>query len=192
LLALNASVEAARAGEQGRGFAVVAGEVRNLAGRSATSAKEIKELIEESVGKVEEGSELVNRSGDTLTEIVASVKKVSVIVAEITAASEEQSIGIEEINKAITQMDSMTQQNAAMVEEVAAASESLGGEAADLESQMKFFTVGSTAGASRTAASRQDDRRSSERTWSKPAPTPARAEPPVLKAVGDVDNWEEF
>ena len=141
LLALNASVEAARAGEQGRGFAVVAGEVRNLAGRSATAAKEIKELIEDSANKVGEGSELVNQSGEALQEIVTSAKKVSDIVAEITAASDEQSTGIAEINTAITQMDEMTQQNAALVEQVAAASESMGEQASDLESQIKFFRI---------------------------------------------------
>ncbi|HWJ04960.1 MAG TPA: methyl-accepting chemotaxis protein, partial [Steroidobacteraceae bacterium] len=113
LLALNAAVEAARAGEQGRGFAVVASEVRNLAGRSATAAKEIKALIQDSVGKVEEGSKLVDQSGQTLAEIVQAVKKVTDIVAEIAAASQEQSSGIEQVNRAVMQMDEVTQQNAA-------------------------------------------------------------------------------
>ncbi len=125
LLALNAAVEAARAGEQGRGFAVVASEVRNLAGRSATAAKEIKALIQDSVGKVEDGSKLVDESGRTLEEIVQAVKKVTDIVAEIAAASQEQSSGIEQVNRAVMQMDEVTQQNAALVEEAAAAAEAI-------------------------------------------------------------------
>ncbi|MGA8706880.1 MAG: methyl-accepting chemotaxis protein [Steroidobacteraceae bacterium] len=125
LLALNAAVEAARAGEQGRGFAVVATEVRNLAGRSATAAKEIKALINDSVSKVDEGSKLVNESGAVLGEIVGAVKKVTDIVGEIAAASREQSSGIEQVNKAVMQMDSNTQQNAALVEQAAASSQAI-------------------------------------------------------------------
>ncbi|MEO5954592.1 MAG: methyl-accepting chemotaxis protein, partial [Nitrospiraceae bacterium] len=117
LLALNAAVEAARAGEHGRGFAVVAAEVRNLAQRSATAAKEIKGLINESIQRVTDGSELVDQSGKTLAEIVGSVKRVTDIIAEITAASQEQASGIDQVNKAIMQMDETTQQNAALVEE---------------------------------------------------------------------------
>jgi methyl-accepting chemotaxis protein len=125
LLALNAAVEAARAGEQGRGFAVVASEVRNLAGRSATAAKEIRALIQDSVVRVGEGSRLVNESGRTLTEIVAAVKKAADIVAEIAAASREQSSGVEQVNRAVSQMETVTQQNAALVEQAAASSESI-------------------------------------------------------------------
>jgi len=125
LLALNAAVEAARAGEQGRGFAVVATEVRNLAGRSATAAKEIKQLIEDSVANVADGARLVEQSGTTLEEIIASIKKVADIVGEISAASAEQSSGIDQVQKAVSQMDQATQQNAALVEQAAAASQSI-------------------------------------------------------------------
>ena len=117
ILALNAAVEAARAGEQGKGFAVVAGEVRSLAQRSAQAAKEIKGLIEDSVGKVGAGSQQVERAGATMQEIVASVKRVTDIMGEISAASEEQSSGIDQVNRAVSQMDEVTQQNAALVEE---------------------------------------------------------------------------
>ncbi|PCJ33319.1 MAG: chemotaxis protein [Gammaproteobacteria bacterium] len=142
LLALNAAVEAARAGEQGRGFAVVASEVRNLAQRSASAAKEIKELINDSGEKVKEGSMLVDESGRTLEDIVASSKKVGDIISEIAAAGAEQSEGIEQVNKAVTQMDEMTQQNAALVEEAAAASESLEDQGKGLQNLMSFFKVG--------------------------------------------------
>jgi methyl-accepting chemotaxis protein len=141
LLALNAAVEAARAGEQGRGFAVVASEVRNLAGRSATAAKEIKGLIRDSVRKVEDGSQRVTQSGHTLQEIVASVKKVSDIVAEIAAASREQSAGIEQVNRAVMQMDALTQQNAALVEQATAAAQNMVGQARELGEDMGRYRV---------------------------------------------------
>jgi methyl-accepting chemotaxis protein len=125
ILALNAAVEAARAGEQGRGFAVVASEVRSLAGRSAEAAKEIKNLIGISVEKVDSGSRLVAHAGETMTEIVNSVQRVSNIINEISTSASEQSHGIGEVNTAVAQLDQMTQQNAALVEESAAAAESL-------------------------------------------------------------------
>ncbi|MBI5854524.1 MAG: MCP four helix bundle domain-containing protein, partial [Nitrospirae bacterium] len=146
LLALNAAVEAARAGEQGRGFVVVAAEVRNLAQRSATAAKEIKGLINESVQKVAGGAELVNQCGKSLDEIVTSVKRVTDIVAEISAASQEQATGIEQTNKAIMQMDETTQQNAALVEESASAAEGLQQQAVELQRQVEFFKVSNGAG----------------------------------------------
>ena len=139
ILALNAAVEAARAGEQGRGFAVVASEVRSLAGRSAEAAKEIKSLISASVAKVESGSRLVQDAGSTMEEIVGSVKRVSDIIGEITAASAEQSSGIGEVNNAISQLDQMTQQNAALVEQSAAAAESLKEQAQRLVGAVEVF-----------------------------------------------------
>ena len=141
ILALNAAVEAARAGEQGRGFAVVAGEVRNLAQRSATAAREIKQLINASVDKIETGSVLAHAAGDTMAEIVASVERVTGIMAQIASASAEQESGIGEINAAITDIDNVTQQNAALVEEAAASAESVHSEAATLLRVVGFFTV---------------------------------------------------
>ncbi|MBX3304019.1 MAG: MCP four helix bundle domain-containing protein [Nitrospira sp.] len=148
LLALNAAVEAARAGEHGRGFAVVAAEVRNLAQRSATAAKEIKGLINESIQRVNDGSELVNQSGKTLEEIVGSVKRVTDIIAEITAASQEQASGIDQVNKAIMQMDETTQQNAALVEETTSASQSMKEQIKGLLQQIKVFKVKERGGES--------------------------------------------
>jgi methyl-accepting chemotaxis protein len=141
ILALNAAVEAARAGEQGRGFAVVASEVRSLAQRSAAAAKEIKALIDDSVYKVDAGAKLVDQAGVTMHEIVESVKRVTDIMGEITAASQEQTSGIEQVNKAITQMDQVTQQNAALVEEAAAASESMQQQAANLAQAISVFKL---------------------------------------------------
>ena len=164
ILALNAAVEAARAGEQGRGFAVVAGEVRNLAQRSAEAAKEIKGLIGTSVDKVEAGSRLVAEAGQTMSEIVGSVQRVSDIIGEITAASGEQSDGIGQVNVAVNQLDQMTQQNAALVEESTAAAESLKEQANRLAQVVQVFKIASDAAQPAAAAGR-----------SQPAPTAAPA-----------------
>jgi len=165
LLALNAAVEAARAGEQGRGFAVVATEVRNLAGRSATAAKEIKGLIQDSVMKVDQGSLLVNESGATLEQIVSAVKKVTDIVAEIAAASQEQSSGIEQVNKAVMQLDELTQQNAALVEEASAASQSMADQARALNDTLAKYQVQDGAPAAPSRQLRSTERRGSTRPW---------------------------
>ena len=146
ILALNAAVEAARAGEQGRGFAVVASEVRNLAQRSAEAAKEIKGLIGSSVERVEDGSRLVSQAGQTMTEIVTSVRRVSGIISEITASSAEQSDNIGQISQSVTQLDQMTQQNAALVEQSTAASESLREQALHLASAVSQFKLQEGAG----------------------------------------------
>jgi methyl-accepting chemotaxis protein len=169
ILALNAAVEAARAGEQGRGFAVVAAEVRSLAQRSAAAAKEIKTLINDSVDKVEGGSRLVGEAGQTMQEIVQSIKRVTDIMAEISAASLEQSTGIEQVNTAITQMDDVTQQNAALVEEAAAAAESL-------EEQARFMVVA-------ISRFKLDDSHTAVQAEKKTAPT-SRANVQVTKIAG--------
>jgi aerotaxis receptor len=142
ILALNAAVEAARAGEQGRGFAVVAGEVRNLAQRSSVAAKDIKHLIDVSVNKVSVGMERAQRAGSTMEQVVNSVKQVTSIMQEISVASREQSIGVDEVNKAISHMDEVTQQNAALVEEAAAAANSLAEEAAGVTQAVSLFKFG--------------------------------------------------
>ncbi|MFA6062229.1 MAG: methyl-accepting chemotaxis protein [Gallionella sp.] len=179
ILALNAAVEAARAGEQGRGFAVVATEVRSLAQRSASAAKEIKTLIGDSVEKVTAGSALVDRAGKTMEEVVSSVKRVTDIMGEITAASSEQSQGIEQVNTAITQMDDVTQQNAALVEQAAAAAESMEEQAQQLTLLMSGFKL---EGGGRVQAK------------SIPARSPAPAQKPRLPAAGNTDDgdWQEF
>ena len=165
ILALNAAVEAARAGEQGRGFAVVASEVRSLAQRSAEAAKEIKGLIGTSVDKVDAGSRLVAEAGQTMSEIVGSVQRVSDIIGEITAASGEQSDGIGQVNVAVTQLDQMTQQNAALVEQSAAAAESLKDQAARLAQVVQVFKLGDAAVAHQAAPA------------ALPSPTMARPSP---------------
>ena len=151
ILALNAAVEAARAGEEGRGFAVVAAEVRNLAQRSAGAAKEIKALIGDSVEQVEIGSKLVRDAGLTMDEVVGSVRRVADIMQEITAASSEQSAGIEQVNMAIVQMDQVTQQNAALVEQAAAAAESMQDQATALNQIVSVFRLNSTGMAAATS-----------------------------------------
>jgi methyl-accepting chemotaxis protein len=198
LLALNAAVEAARAGEQGRGFAVVAAEVRNLAQRSAGAAKEIKSLIKDSVDKVDEGSRLVDVSGKTLEEIVTSVKKVSDIFAEIAAASEEQSAGIDQVNKAVTQLDEVTQQNAALVEEAAAASESMDDQAQAMTRLVGFFRTDVESGAVAPPARPAEEPRRAA-TAGRPStgrPAPAAARKPARPGGGapakSDDEWEEF
>ena len=145
ILALNAAVEAARAGEQGRGFAVVASEVRSLAQRSSTAAKEIKDLINASVQKIQDGSSLANEAGKTMSEVTQAVARVTDIMGEIAAASTEQSRGIEQVNQAITQMDEVTQQNAALVEEAAAASKSLEDQGRQLNDAISFFRLDASA-----------------------------------------------
>lgn len=189
LLALNAAVEAARAGEQGRGFAVVAAEVRNLAQRSAAAAKEIKQLIEDSVEKVDEGGRLVNDSGATLQEIVASSKKVSDIIAEIASASEEQNTGIGQVNQAVSQMDSVTQQNAALVEEAAAAAESMNEQARQLIELIRIFRTNEEDEVK--AAPPAPEKRSAPAK--KPAPAPAGKPVQRAKPKAEEDgNWVDF
>jgi len=143
ILALNAAVEAARAGEQGRGFAVVAGEVRNLASRSASAAKEIEGLITDSVSRVEEGARLVNDTGTTMNAVLRDITGVTTIMKQIAAASEEQSKGISQVGVAITQMDGVTQQNASLVEQVSAAASALERQTEELQRSVQKFRLAS-------------------------------------------------
>ena len=193
ILALNAAVEAARAGEQGRGFAVVATEVRSLAQRSATAAKEIKQLIEDSTGKVADGAKLAEQAGRTMGEMVASVQRVTDIMAEISAASQEQAAGIEQVNQTIVQMDETTQQNAALVEEASAAARSMEEQAAGLAQAIAVFRLESGSGelagpivpppAPVPAAAFQARRTA--------APRPAARTPQAATVINEAD-WAEF
>ncbi|MBC7415460.1 MAG: methyl-accepting chemotaxis protein, partial [Herminiimonas sp.] len=208
ILALNAAVEAARAGEQGRGFAVVASEVRNLAQRSAAAAKEIKSLIGDSVEKVEIGTKLVDQAGATMGEIVDSVRRVTDIMGEITAASQEQTAGIEQINQAITEMDNVTQQNAALVEEAAAAAESLQDQAANLSQVVSVFKLDHNSHIVKLAAPvtpRATEKAALTQRIAHPAPRTAAARMPAVPrrqapskaapsgaAQGQGGDWEEF
>jgi methyl-accepting chemotaxis protein len=193
ILALNAAVEAARAGEQGRGFAVVAGEVRTLAQRSAAAAKEIKQLIVDSVSKVEDGTKLVDQAGMTMSEVVDSIRKVSDIVAEIASASGEQSTGIEQVNRAIADMDSSTQHNAALVEESAAAATALSEQADKLAEVVSLFHLDTQAVSTPRAAV-------PKKAPARPlvaAPARARVVKPVqpraaVKTPATTDEWETF
>ncbi len=197
ILALNAAVEAARAGEQGRGFAVVASEVRSLAQRSASAAKEIKELINDSVEKVSQGTRLVDTAGSTMQEVVESVKRVSDIISEITAAGQEQTSGIEQVNQAIIQMDGVTQQNSALVEEAAAAAATLQEQSANLVQVVSVFKLDNQNSYQNTATSARHSTRTNPAKKAAPAvrkaaPTIAQLKSSNTKAEANADSWEEF
>jgi methyl-accepting chemotaxis protein len=198
LLALNAAVEAARAGEAGRGFAVVASEVRSLAQRSSQAAKDIKDLITSSNGQVKEGVDLVKRAGSALSEITQSIKQVAELVSDIAAASIEQSTGIEQVNKALTQMDEVTQQNSALVEENAATAKTLEQQATAMDERISFFRLNETAGSYRMAAGADfvpaAERRGTEAskpTTVKPGATPKKN--PIARMQNAIASaWKDF
>ena len=208
ILALNAAVEAARAGEQGRGFAVVASEVRNLAQRSAAAAREIKTLIQASTGTVDQGARLVEEAGQAMDELVGSVQRVSEMIGRITTSAAEQNSGIQHVNHAISHLDEMTQRNAALVEESAAAADGLREEAARLDAAVQRFRIDMSQTATPVAAARPSSpapasaprpastRSAAPRPAPAPratAPTPAPAPAPVAATSGNaVENWESF
>jgi len=195
ILALNAAVEAARAGEQGRGFAVVAAEVRNLAQRSAAAAKEIKALISDSVEKVGIGARLVDQAGTTMDEVVTSVRHVTDIISEIAAASNEQTAGIEQVNQAIIQMDNVTQQNAALVEQAAAAASAMQEQAGNLSAVVSVFKLrDGDAPVKRLTAHQPAPKAKARALPARPArqARPAAALPAARPAGPDSGDWEEF
>ncbi|MEO7031244.1 MAG: methyl-accepting chemotaxis protein [Herbaspirillum sp.] len=192
ILALNAAVEAARAGEQGRGFAVVATEVRNLAQRSAAAAKEIKGLISDSVEKVDTGARLVGQAGQTMDEIVVSVKRVTDIIGEIASASAEQTSGVEQINVAISQMDQVTQQNAALVEQAAAAAASLQEQARELSNVVAVFQITDAPATSAKLAAPVRSKVLGQRPKSRMIASRRTSASKKLAAPADDGDWDEF